>query len=70
MPNDKSGPEYAPLRNFVKSFKIGIVIFDRSDNVVREEKADYGNPEDRAWLGKLSYWAWSNNYIVETFKDK
>ena len=64
--NKRSGPEFAPLRNFVKSFKIQVTIFDSDDKIVREEVMDYGKPEDRMWLGKLSYWAWSEGYIVET----
>ncbi len=69
--NDKrSGPEFAPLRNFIKSFKIRVTIFDDQDNIVREEVMDYGKGEDRMWLGKLSYWAWASGYYVETSEDK
>jgi len=68
--NKKNGPEFAPLRNYVKSFKIIVEIFDKDDNIIRTERIDYGEPEDRAWLGKLSYWSWSNGYTVETRQDK
>lgn len=67
---NKNGPEFAPLRNYVKSFKIIVEIFDKDDNVIRTERMDYGEPEDRAWLGKLSFWSWSNGYSVETRQDK
>ena len=67
--NDKNtGPEFAPLRNYVKEFKIIVDIIDKDDNVIRTEQMDYGKPEDRIWLGRLSFWAWDNGYLVETHK--
>jgi len=59
-------PEFAPLRDFNKSFKIDVTIYDENDTIVRYEEMDYGKPEDRQWLGKLSFWAWQNGYYVET----
>lgn len=65
--NDRSSlPEFAPLRDFVKSFKIKVTIYNQKDDVVRTEVMDYGLPSDRIWLGRLSYWAWSQNHYVET----
>lgn len=63
---EKNGPEFAPIRDFVKSFLIDVVVYDANDNVIRQETMDYGKHEDRIWLGKLSYWAWSNKHYVET----
>ena len=65
----RNGPEFAPLRNYVKEFKIVVEIYDDNDNVIRSERMDYGNSEDRIWLGKLSFWAWSNGHVVETRQD-
>lgn len=62
----RNGPEFIPIKNYVKEFKILVTLFDKDDNVVREEKMDYGKAEDRVWLGRLSYYAWSNGYTVET----
>jgi hypothetical protein len=66
MSNERNGPEFAPLREFVKTFPITVTIFDKDDNEIRHEQMDYGKPDDRVWLGKLSYWAWSNGHVVET----
>lgn len=64
----KNGPEFAPIRSYVKEFKIKVTVFDNNDNIIRIEIMDYGKPEDRVWLGKLSYWAWNNLHYVETEK--
>jgi hypothetical protein len=65
---NKNGPEHAPIRDFVKSFLIDVVVYNTNDDIIRQETMDYGKPEDRTWLGKLSYWAWSNGHYVETAK--
>lgn len=62
-----NGPESVPLREFVKSFMVMVTIFD-GDKVLREEKVDFGNPQHRQWIGKVTYWACSNGYAVETCK--
>ncbi len=69
MPNDKSGPEFAPLRKYVDTFKIIVDIRDIDDKLIRTEIMDYGKSEDRLWLGKLSFWAWSNGHKVVTRSD-
>lgn len=65
----KTGPEWAPLREFNKSFKIRVDIYDKDDNIIRTEVMDYGNKDDRIWLGKLSWWAWQNGHTCETAKE-
>ena len=69
MVERNSLPEFAPLRNYVKQFKIIVDIYDKNDKVIRTERMDYGKSEDRLWLGKLSFWAWDNGHVVETRKD-
>ncbi len=69
MPNEKSGPEFAPLRKYVDTFKIIVDIKDSSGQIIRTETMDYGKSEDRLWLGKISFWAWSNGYKVVTRSD-
>lgn len=62
-----SGPEDMPLREYVKSFPMVVTIYN-GDDIVREEHIDYGNFEHRKWLGKVTFWACSNGYTVETMK--
>lgn len=66
MPNRDGLPEFSPLRDFVKSFKIKVTVFNNNDNIVRIETMDYGIPADRIWLGRLSFWSWSQGHTVET----
>lgn len=67
--NKKTGPEWAPLRKYVETFKIIVDIRDSSGKVIRTEAMDYGVSEDRLWLGKISFWAWSNGHEVVTRSD-
>lgn len=62
----KNGPEWAPIREYIKSFIIIVTFYDKNDRIVRQEELDYGKSEDRAWLGRLSFWGWSNGYYIET----
>ncbi len=62
----RNGPEFAPIRDYVKSFKIKVTVYNQNDDIIRIEIMDYGKAEDRVWLGKLSFWSWSNNHYVET----
>lgn len=65
------GPEDIPLfGGYVKTFKMMVTIFDKNDNVIREQEIDYGNHEHRKWLGKITYWACSNGMTVETSAAK
>ncbi len=66
----KNGPEFAPLREYVKDFKIIVEIWDdKGDLLIRTERMNYGKADDRVWLGKLSFWAWTNGHTVETRQD-
>ena len=65
-----NGPESIPLRDFVKSFPLTVTIYDAKGLIVRKETIDYGNFEHRKWLGRVTFWACSNNYMVETAKAK
>lgn len=60
-----NGPEAMPLREYVKDFPLIIVVYD-GDRLIRKEEINYGNSEHRKWLGKITYWACSNHYSVET----
>lgn len=55
-----------PLKEFVKTFPMSVAIFDKHDIVIHEEVIDYGNPDDRRKLGKMTYWACNEGHTVET----
>jgi len=62
----RNGPEFEPLFRFIKDFKVKVTVFDDKDKVIREEVMNYGNPSDRIWLGKLSFYYWNKGFYVET----
>lgn len=65
--NIPRGPEDVPLKNFIKELYIIVLIKDiKSNRYIREEKINYSDIDVRKWLGRVSYWAWSNGYSVET----
>lgn len=65
------GPEDVPLRAYIKDMPLVILIKDiKSNRVIREEKINYSEPEARKWLGKITYWACTNQYSVETLSEK
>lgn len=76
MPNIKTiapnlnGPESVPIRDYVEVFALKVSVLDikNNDKVIREEVIDYGNFEHRKWLGRVTYWACSNGYAVETIR--
>ncbi len=58
-----------PLKGYVKELYIILLIKDiQSDRYIDEHKVNYSDPEIRRWIGRVSYWAWSNGYLVETMK--
>ena len=63
-----NGPEDLPLREgFVKTFPMMVIIRDlENDKIIRKEQIDYGKPDDRRWLGRVSYFCCSNKQSVET----
>lgn len=76
MANDKkiqpnlNGPESIPLRDHNQEFPMKVTVIDikNDDKVLREETIDYANHEHRKWLGRVTYWACTNGYAVETMK--
>lgn len=65
------GPEDVPLRAYVKEMVLVIIIKDiTSGRMIREERINYSEPEARKWLGKITYWACTNKYSVETMSEK
>lgn len=66
--NKRSGPWDVPIRDFVKECKIKVSVLDVKDDdkVIHEVVLEYGNYDDRKFLGKITYWAITNGYVVET----
>ncbi len=71
-PPNPNGPESIPLRDYVKSFKVAVFIYDlkNNDEIIDMREIDFGNRDDKAWLSKVSFWAWSKGYSVETMSLK
>jgi len=67
---DPDGPENLPLQSFNKSFIVVVFIYNlkNNDEVIDMRQIDYGSLEDRRWLGRVSFWAWSKGYSVETMR--
>lgn len=62
------GPEGIPQLGYVRLFKMMVTVYDKNDKIVREQEIDYGNYENRKWLGRVTFWACSNGMTVETRK--
>lgn len=71
--NDKGrpapkGPWDVPVREF-EQLMISVTVFN-GDDIIKEESIDYSNYEHRKFLGRISYWAYTNGYVVETSKSE
>lgn len=58
-----------PLKEYIKTFPLIVSIYNE-DTLLHEEKIDYGIPDDRKLLGRLTFWACNEGYTVETMKDE
>lgn len=69
---DLSGDWDIPLQNFNNHFLIKATIYKPAKNDKEEDieiasrTIDYGNYEHRKFLGRFSFYAWTNGYVVET----
>lgn len=61
----REGVESLPIRN---KLPIIVIVYSllENDKVVIERTINYSDYEDRKWLGKISFWAYSNHCSVET----
>lgn len=68
MSQYRKGAENVPLRSINKSMPVLVIVYDlkNNDNVVEEKRINYGDAEDRKWLGRISFWAFTNHCSVET----
>lgn len=63
------GPWDAPLKDYVSSLPMTVAVYD-GEELIKEENVDYGNYEHRKFLGRITFWALSNGYIVETSRTE
>lgn len=68
MSDYRKGAENIPLREINKQMPILVVVYDlrNDDAVVIEKQINYGDVEDRKWLGRITFHAVTNHYSVET----
>jgi len=71
-PDIRSGDEFKPLKEFNTHFPAYVFVLDiKQDNtIIKQGEFDYANFEHRKWLGKLTFWALSNGYSIETVAKK
>ena len=68
MANYRPGSENVPLREINKHLPTLVIVYDlrNQDAPLVEKEINYGDQEDRKWLGRISYWALTNHCSVET----
>lgn len=68
MSGYRPGQENVPLREINKSLPALVIVYDlrNQDAPLVEKRINYGDAEDRKWLGRISYWALTNHCSVET----
>lgn len=61
------GPEDIPLKIYVTEHWLMVTIIDiKSKRAIRVEKINYSDRDARLWLGKVTYWATTNQYEIKT----
>lgn len=64
----RKGAENVPLQNINKVMPILVLVYDlRTDELVEEKRINYGDADERKWLGRISFWAFTNHCSVETY---
>lgn len=68
MAEYRNGAENVPLRDIVKQLPVLVLVYDlkNDDAPLVEKKINYGDMEERRWLGRITYWAITNHCSVET----
>lgn len=64
----RKGAENVPLREINKQMPALVLIYDLKNNdaLIEEKRINYGDVEDRKWLGRMTFWALTNHCTVET----
>lgn len=64
----RRGAENIPLKDINKDMPILVLVYDlKTDKLVEEKRINYGNAEERRYLGRISFWAFTNHCSVETY---
>ena len=68
MINYKRGIENIPLKTINKDLKALVLVYDlkNNDELIEEKEINYGDFEDRKWLGRITFFALTNHCSVET----
>lgn len=68
MAEYRRGAENVPLREINKTTPALVIVYDlqNDDKILEEKRIDYGDVEDRKWLGRITFWAMTNHCSVET----
>jgi len=68
MAEYRKGIENIPLRHPNTSKAAMVIVYDlrNNDNPIVEKKIDFADPEDRKWIGRITFWAMENHCSVET----
>lgn len=67
----RKGAENVPLKDINKHMPILVLVYNlQTDALVEEKRINYGDAEDRRWLGRISFWAFTNGCSVETYAVK
>lgn len=68
MVDYRRGAEDIPLRTINKDMPALVIVYDlaNGDNVITEKRINYGDAEDRKWLGRITFFALTNHCSVET----
>jgi hypothetical protein len=64
----RKGAENVPLREINKNMPALVIVYDlrHDDKPLEEKRINYGDVEDRKWLGRITFWALTNHCSVET----
>ncbi len=64
----RAGAENIPLREINKNLQALIIVYDlkQDDKPIVEKRINYGDADDRKWLGRITFWALTNHCSVET----
>ncbi len=64
----RPGAENIPLREINKDLQALIIVYDlrNEDRPIVEKRINYGDADDRRWLGRITFWAMTNHCSVET----
>lgn len=71
MSEYRKGVENIPIVEINTSCPITVLVISVETGIVVEKKQlDYGKYEDRKFLGRISFWAYTNGHSIETMANK